>query len=207
MGTDHGYLPAWLALNGPARRIVATDIRKGPLHRACGTAGEYGVVDRIEFILTDGLRGVDSAGLGAVVLAGMGGETIIRILDNAPWTRDGAVRLVLQPQTKTKELTAWLDGNGFSVLDASLAADGGRIYLVFSAGFQSAGGHVDTLEILMSKRDPLLKEYLDLLVRRARRALDGLERAENRRGSELAQKQTELCKLIALKEETDGWQQ
>jgi tRNA (adenine22-N1)-methyltransferase len=83
IGTDHGYVPVWLAQNDLARRIVAADIGRGPLERARASARLYGVADQIEFIQTDGLDGLASAGLDTVILAGMGGQTMLGILARA----------------------------------------------------------------------------------------------------------------------------
>ena len=55
VGTDHGFLPVWLALQDGSRTITATDVREGPLASAKATARQYGAEDRITFILCDGL--------------------------------------------------------------------------------------------------------------------------------------------------------
>ncbi|SHH61961.1 tRNA (adenine22-N1)-methyltransferase [Sporobacter termitidis DSM 10068] len=205
VGTDHGYLPVWLALSGKARRIAATDIRKGPLHRAVSSAEEYGVADRIEFFLTDGLSGLDPA-FDTVVIAGMGGETIIRILQNAPWTLEARVKLVLQPQTKADELIAWLGENGRAVADASLAEDERRLYLIFTAGADGRGGAADPLEILLEKRDPLLPAYLTRLSNKTQRALEGLARSAGTSGGAPDTARRALERYKRIKEETDTWQ-
>ena len=140
VGTDHGYIPVYLAQVGDHGRIIASDVRRGPLSSAMRTAEEYGVSERIEFVLADGLEGIDPGSVGCVVIAGMGGETIAGILKRAPWVRERHVRLVLQPQSKTAELTAFLDADGFSVDDARLVRDDGRIYLVMAAEAGRSGG-------------------------------------------------------------------
>jgi tRNA (adenine22-N1)-methyltransferase len=205
VGTDHGYLPVWLAQSGSARRIVATDIRKGPLSRAVLSAEEYGVSDKIEFVLTDGLNGIDCKGFDTVVIAGMGGETVIHILENAAWTRAPGVRLILQPQTKTDELAAWLSRNGYALKKAALAADEGRYYLIYSAG-RGSGECGDPPELLLRDSDPLLPGYLAGLVRKTRRALDGMERSASPPDGALHALRGRLDKLIRMKEETDTWQ-
>ncbi|NLT13462.1 MAG: SAM-dependent methyltransferase, partial [Clostridiales bacterium] len=98
IGTDHGYIPVYLAQHNIARRIIAADIRKRPLARAQLSSVEYGVDDRIEFRLTDGLDGLQEAGLDTIIIAGMGGETIAGILERAPWVLTENVRIILQPQ-------------------------------------------------------------------------------------------------------------
>ena len=206
IGTDHGYLPAWLALYGTARRIVAADIREGPLLRARETAEEYGVSDRVEFILTDGLAGIAEDGLDAIVLTGMGGETIIGILEKAPWVLDPGVRCILQPQTKTVLLTSWLEGRGCRLTDAALVEDDRRLYLVFSVGAVGTGAFRGPLELLLAKRDPLLPRYLTGLIGKTRRAMGGLERSKDLPWAEIGRMRAELEGYIRMKGETDEWQ-
>lgn len=209
VGTDHGFLPVWLAQSGAPGRIVASDVGEGPLQSAVSTADAYGVVDRIEFVRTDGLEGIDPSGIGTVVLAGMGGETMIAILEKAPWVKSGGVRLVLQPQTKQTVLTGWLKKEGFVTKDAALCRDDGRLYLVLCAVWDGGGAFLEPVDILLDKREPLLPEYLDREIARAKRALAGQALAQASGASAggesggLRQRQTYLEQA---KGETDKWQ-
>lgn len=205
VGTDHGFLPVFLVQNERAYRITATDIRKGPLERAKATAKAYGLFDKIEFLLTDGLIGLDDGGYDTVVIAGMGGETIIHILENAVWTHDENVRLILQPQTKLPELVDWLRDSGFAVFDATLARDEGRLYFVLYAGAGNGGDFNNLLAILFNKRDPLLPDYLGLHISKSRRALEGMKKSSGETDGTLTLKKHELEALIRMKEELDKW--
>ena len=95
VGTDHAYLPAWLLLAGRISGAVATDVREGPLQRGRETARLYKVEDRIVFRCCDGLAAVEPQEADTVVIAGMGGELMARIVERAPWTR--GCTLLLQP--------------------------------------------------------------------------------------------------------------
>ena len=83
VGTDHGYLPVYMAQHGYSGKIIASDINEGPLSTAVASARQAGVEDRICFRLCDGLDGCGSEELDTVVIAGMGGDTICGILDRA----------------------------------------------------------------------------------------------------------------------------
>lgn len=211
VGTDHGYLPVWLAQNGIARRIIATDINTGPLARAKASAEEYGVIDRIIFVQTDGLDSLESYGIDTIIIAGMGGETIASILEKAPWTRTDNVRLILQPQSKRGELSRWLDQNGYTIVDAALAEDDGRIYTVLSAGAGSPlapdSAESSTNRILMEKRDALLPRYLDILIEKTKKTIAGLEQAKNSGQTDaLMRYRCALGGFKRMKEETEKWQ-
>ncbi|NMA25443.1 MAG: SAM-dependent methyltransferase [Clostridiales bacterium] len=212
IGTDHGYIPVYLAQNKIARRIIATDIRKGPLARAKLTSVEYGVADRIEFRLTDGLDGLHDQGLDTIIIAGMGGETIAGILERAPWVLSKNVRIILQPQSKLGALSSWLDNNRYAIYDETLANEGARFYVVLLAGAGSRCAPLSCAElyadrILIEKRDPLLPGYLDMLIAKTKKAIDGMEQARSGvRMDELIHHMRALEGFIRMKEETETWQ-
>lgn len=174
VGTDHGYIAVSLALRGEAEEITATDIRPGPLAAAEASAAEYGVSDKIRFVLCDGLDYDGAETADTVVIAGMGGETICGILSRAPWTKNGA-RIVMQPQTKPDETCLWLQENGYALTGAAIARDAGRLYAVIEARGGVGSGAVYLEDVLLEKRDPLLRLWLDNRLRVLRTAIDGAE--------------------------------
>ncbi len=177
VGTDHAYIPIWLLLRDREARVIATDIRPGPLERARNDAKRYGVSDRLELKLCDGLALCDPDSVDTIIIAGMGGETIAGILDGAPWTQ--RKRLILQAQTKQDELRRYLAEHGFCIRDAALACDNGRIYLIWvvAAGEMARFYGIDSA--LVERRDPLLKPYLEDQIKRVRKVLRGVETAAN----------------------------
>ncbi len=95
VGTDHGYLPAYLAASGYKGALYASDINEGPLQSARRTAAEAGLSDRIRFLLCDGLRLCPPEEIDTIVIAGMGGDMIVKILDEAEWCMDPRYHLIL----------------------------------------------------------------------------------------------------------------
>ena len=116
IGTDHGYLPVWLARTGVISRAVAADLRPGPLERARENVKKYRVENVVELRLSDGLRSVSPEETDFIVIAGMGGEVIVSILAAAPWLKETGVRLALQPMTRAEELRRYLAEQGFEIL-------------------------------------------------------------------------------------------
>ena len=129
IGTDHGLLPAYLAQNGLVRRIVASDASAGSLGAARRTAEKFGLTEKIEFVTAPGLSGVSETDVDTVIIAGMGGETIVSILEEASWTKNG-IRFILQPQTKMAVLCGFLTENGYDIRDMKTAMDRGREYTI-----------------------------------------------------------------------------
>ena len=158
-------IPVWLAQMGRATRILATDIRPGPLQNAAALVEETDTGDKIQLMLTDGLKGVAPEDGEVVVIAGMGGETMVSILAAAPWTRNSC--LILEPQSKKALLRRFLVENGYQITEEHLVKDAGRFYPILCArggispSYQEAELHLGRL--VQIRRDPLFGEYLDRL--------------------------------------------
>ena len=84
IGTDHGYVPAYLALSGQCRHVIASDIAEGPCRAAAETRDRYSLFGQMEIRTAPGLKGLRAGEAEAVVIAGMGGATIVSILEEDP---------------------------------------------------------------------------------------------------------------------------
>lgn len=177
VGTDHGYIPVWLAQNGHSGALFATDINKAPLQHAKQTAVEYGQDDKIVFYLCDGLSALENGEISSIIIAGMGGENIAEILTAAPWTKDSSCILILQPMSKSPYLRKWLYDNGYRVLSEQLVDDG-TIYEILTA---KAGEDIpySPAELLIGHKhlissSPHFKNRLNNLIEKSKRAVSGL---------------------------------
>ena len=177
IGTDHGFLPVWCAEQGVCQSVTASDLREGPLSSAVRTAEAHLVSDKIQFICASGLEGLAEGSVDTVVIAGMGGETIIGILEASPRISEH-VRLILQPQSKVTELQCWLDLHGFQIEEAALAEDAHRLYLIFTCSHTDAptkdpGPHC----LRLLEGNPLLPAYIEGLLSRCFKEQEGLQHA------------------------------
>ena len=135
VGTDHGYLGIWLLQQGIASSVIASDIVPGPLSAAKANAEKYGMTDKMEFYLSDGLQSVPRD-FDTMVCAGMGADTMISILSAAPWIRNSRYRMVLQCQSKTPLLRKYLSDNGWRITEESTLKDGRFLYTVMEVYYQ-----------------------------------------------------------------------
>lgn len=135
IGTDHAYLPVWMLQNGKARYAVAADINPNPLKNARNTLAQYGFAEQIELRLSDGLQNIAPWEVGAVAVAGMGGNQIADMISGTPWLQNAEIQLVLQPMTHFEDVRRALRENGFSVLREETVAEGERVYLAISARY------------------------------------------------------------------------
>lgn len=186
VGTDHGYLPVYMAQHGYSGKIIATDINEGPLSTAVASARQAGVEDRICFRLCDGLDGCGSEELDTVVIAGMGGDTICGILDRADWIMSRDILLILQPMTKAEVLRYWLTNNDFAICGEWLIEENGEIYQILSARF-GARTPLSDAELFTGKYElavgnALFPVQLAALIKRFERAAAGMSKAPRMRG-------------------------
>ena len=129
IGCDHGYLGIYLLKNQIASHVLASDINEGPLNAAVFNSEKYGVRDRVQFFLSDGARNIPRE-FDTLVCAGMGGDTMISILEAAPWLKGGSYRLILQCQSKRPELRKYLSETGWFIREESVLKDGKFLYTV-----------------------------------------------------------------------------
>lgn len=196
VGTDHGFIPVWLQQNGHRGKILATDINPDPLENAIDTAIEYKVVDEISFFLCDGLKGICDKEYHNVIIAGMGGETIIDILSCALWTSQSDRTLILQPMTKADELRRWLQNNLYKVTAERLVEDG-RLYeiMVVTGGMDNPYSPAELLtgHTELISADPLYRCRLDELITKFERVSEGLGSSSR---PEDQKRQRNLIKLL-----------
>ena len=134
IGCDHGYLSIWLLTQGIARSAIAADINQQPLLSAVGNAEKFGVRDKMEFYLSDGAKSIPRD-FDTLVCAGVGGDTMISILDAAPWLKSGDFTLILQCQSKTPMLRQYLSNNGWRICREVAVRDGRFVYTVMLLKF------------------------------------------------------------------------
>ena len=152
VGTDHAFLPIYLVQNRIAEKAIASDVRKGPLQAAEQNILKAGLSDKIQTILSDGLQNVPSEGLTDISIAGMGGETIIHILENCPFSLKN-INLILQPMTKAELLREWLYQNGFEIQKEICIPDKKFLYAVMQVSYTEIRRVPEIQEIYFGKMD------------------------------------------------------
>ena len=176
VGTDHAYLPVWLIQNGRVKTpVIAGDINRGPLERARKSAAEYGVENEVVFMLNNGLAGTKDDLAETVVIAGMGGETIMDIINASGWNWEGHT-LILQPMSKIYELCSGLYENGLHIEKERLVRDASEIYrvLLVKPGEQEIPGDMELYAGNSDREDPLYKEYVSGLIKKFSRMEKGM---------------------------------
>ena len=145
IGCDHGYLGIYLLQNGIARAMIEADINEGPLLSARRNGEKFGVAEKMTFYLSDGVKNIPRD-FDTLVCAGMGGDTMIHILSEAPWLRSEQYRLVLQCQSKTPMLRRYLSDCGWRIAEEAVLRDGRFLYTVMEVRWQPDGPRLTEAE-------------------------------------------------------------
>ena len=200
IGCDHGYLSIHLLTQGIARSCIASDVNEGPLLSARRNAAKYGVANKIEFYLSDGVASIPRD-FDDLVCAGMGADTMIHILESAPWLKSEQYRLILQCQSKRPELRKWLYENGFAIRRETLAKDGKFCYpvteVVYAPGESLKGAEFYITPALRASGSPLLPAFYDRVVGGIRTSVEGLSRTGGEKYEEM---KAILEELLEMKE-------
>ena len=170
VGTDHGYVPIYLIKNKHCEKAIAMDVNRGPVERADAHIEEEGLKTQIETRLSDGLDKLSPDEANTVVIAGMGGDLICRILRQAPEFFQAGTEFVLQPQSEWFKVRYLLHENGYQIAKEWFLKEDGKYYVILKAVEAKETSpeelcypeETDYLygHLLIQEKNPVLLEYL-----------------------------------------------
>ena len=144
IGTDHALVPVELVRRGIVKKALAMDVRPGPLSRAKEQISRAGLSDQIEPRLSDGLAALKPQEAETVIIAGMGGELIIRILTEGRHMWDSVAQWVLSPHSEVFKVRGWLLENGFSIEKEDMVYEDGKYYVLMDVKRAEAEAGAET---------------------------------------------------------------
>lgn len=144
IGCDHAFVSIYLVANGIADRVIASDVRTGPCAIARDNIARWGMDDRIDLRLGDGLGTVKPGETDSIIIAGMGGILITDILDAGRAVVNTAKQLVLQPQSELEHVRRYIHGQGWLITDEKMLVDAGKYYVVMSVDVSGSVVHKET---------------------------------------------------------------
>lgn len=143
VGCDHGFLSIYLVQQKISPRVIAMDVRSGPLSRCAEHVEQYGLEQYITMRLSDGLEKLMPGEADTVVCAGMGGRLMQRILIRGQDKATGLKELILQPQSELKTFREFLRDQGYCIVKENMIEEEGKFYpmmKVISRGTQDVDG-------------------------------------------------------------------
>ena len=184
IGTDHAYLPVYLCRKGICVRAIASDINRGPLDRANNTVAEYGLADKISLRLGGGLETVSVGEADSVIIAGMGGLIIGKILEEGRDKIKDNCRVVLQPMTAVPELREYLYNNGWKTERECLVREDEKIYNIIEVRKGNADIRLTEAELyigkyLMENKPQHYEEYLFRRKKKLAVMIEGLRASDS----------------------------
>lgn len=197
VGTDHGYLSAFLSLSGKYGKITATDIGEKPLKNAKDNFKRLGVKG-VDLVLCDGLSGVTRDRADTVIIAGMGGDVISGILSRTKFIKDKDITLILQPMTAADTLRQYLADNGFEVVNEKALEENRKIYSVMCCKYCGKPYAIDgvRLKIGILKNDTeYAKKYIAKQAKICKKCADDLKNHDISRANFFLETAQKLIKL------------
>jgi len=204
IGTDHAYIPCYLALNGISKKIIASDIADGPLEKAAENIKQQGCGDNITLVKTNGLKGIEIYKPDDVIICGMGGELIASILEASEYVRSPGVNLILQPMTRAADLRAWLCDNGFHIFDEDIVKDG-KLFEIICASYDGRRHEFNQTELLLGKCniEKNCREF-KLFAKEQLRRLEVMISGREKSGLDVSELKALHCDIIALTVQNNG---
>lgn len=158
VGCDHGFCTLYALKEGKCRRAVITDISAKCLAKAEKLLADYIAAGKCVSVCCDGLPDTGEK-IDEVLVAGMGGEEIIRILKN------GYIppKFILQPMKNAMELRAFLIERGCKITVDDMFKDG-KYYFIIKG--ESIGGTYGYSRAELeygrdSLKNPVFKEFAE----------------------------------------------
>lgn len=211
VGTDHGFIPVELVRRAIAYKAIAMDVRPGPLLRAREHIRQAGLWERIETRLGDGVERLSSGEADTVVIAGMGGQLVIHILENGRRLWGDVRHWILSPQSELDKVRRFLYDRGFELAREDMVEDEGKYYTVMDAVYKNEGdmgqGELTDMEYrygpkLIEEKNEVLMEFLG---REERELLEIIRGIEGNEGEKARDRREELAGRIEEIRAVMGW--
>ena len=194
VGCDHGFVSIELINRKIAENVIAMDIRQGPLMRAQEHIMQTHLSDKIQTRLSDGVAALKPGEADSLIIAGMGGNLVIHILENGKETVKDMKQCILQPQSEIQKVRKYLRENDFKIIEEKMVFEDGKYYPMMKvrppvadiAGEDTEVKCWDTVQLkygklLLEKQHPVLREYLEREIRIYQSILEGLKAKDSDR--------------------------
>lgn len=155
IGSDHAYLPCYLAQKGIVHFAIAGEVVIGPFTSAKKQIQSSNLTDKVEARLGDGLAVIETSDqIDTITICGMGGDLIARILDagKEELKLEGVTRLILQPNNAEAKLRRWLIENEYAIIEEKIIEENDKIYEILVAEPSSVTETYSKEDYLFGKR-------------------------------------------------------
>lgn len=159
IGCDHGYCTLYALKNKKCKTAIISDVSPSSLSKAERLLGAYIAQGQCRSVCCDGLALIPRD-CGQVLIAGMGGSEIVRILSEGFIPK----KFVFQPMKNAEKLRAFLLSEGCSLTADDIFYDGNYYFII--KGESCGGKQTYTEEQLAFGRDSLSNPLFGLFAER-----------------------------------------
>ena len=199
VGCDHGFVSIYLVQNAVAEKVIAMDVNRGPLDRAGEHVEAYNLSEYIDLRLSDGLaEATPEDEIDTVVIAGMGGVLMTRILKEAIADRGLLLpNLVLQPQSDPAMLRRFLRKYSYTIIEEKMVYEDGKYYQILCAVHGAERLPETNYEseladafgpLLLKEKNPVLLQYLKKEIKK----FENISESMRQKGSQDSQVEEKL---------------
>lgn len=166
IGCDHAYTSIYLCSEGIAPRVFAMDVNEGPLLAARQHVAEARLEDNIMIRRSDGLAALAPGEAETILLCGMGGLLMMKILTDHPEVTESAKELILQPQSEVGQVRHFLHNAGYEIMAERMVKEDGKFYVMMRAVKSEISQSYETEcfyeygKLLIEEKNEVLKEFL-----------------------------------------------
>lgn len=165
IGCDHAHTSIYLAERGRIPSGIAMDINQGPLERAEENIRRYGFSEKIQTRLSDGAQKLLPGEADTILISGMGGSLMVKILSDSRRVVETAKELVLQPQSDIGSVRHYIHTLGFCIAEEFMLTEDGKHYTGIRAvkGEEAYDKEIFYRygKLLLEEKNPVLKEFLE----------------------------------------------
>lgn len=184
IGTDHGFLPCWLAQQKQVEQVIACDVNAQPLALAQKNIGDYNVADIVITRLGDGLKVIKPGEVDVVTIAGMGSSLMLEILEASPLVVDGLRRIILQPNVGAEAVRVWAEKSRWQIVREDLVQENDRFSVIIALEPGRSLQPMSAVELylgpqLLADQHPLLGLYISREWDKAREILAQLAQSDS----------------------------
>jgi len=199
VGSDHAYLPCYVCLLDPTAKAIAGEVREGPYKRALETINNYQLHDQIQVRLGNGLDVIDEK-VNDVVIAGMGGSLISKIISNGKKKLSKIDRFIVQPNNHANYVRETLRKYQFTLSKEFILEENNHIYEILVADRFSPNPYEIASQqkqmffgpYLMKERSPVFKRKWEIEHKNLLKIIYNIEQSKQKHDVKLAQFKKQL---------------
>ncbi|GAB5614914.1 class I SAM-dependent methyltransferase [Faecalimonas hominis] len=201
VGTDHAYIPIYLVEHDKNPSAIAMDINRGPLKKAEENISSHNLENKIETRLSDGLKQLHLGEADSVVIAGMGGGLVVKIMEEGTLHKKYVKEWILQPQSEISKVRQYLNENGYCIVEENMVIDEGKFYPMMRVTEGTIEEYTQEElcygKCLLKEKNPILKKFLEKEIDIKKEILEKLHQTK---GGQVAKR------IEEIEEETDRLQ-